>query len=96
MSEKILHLAPPLTHLDFNHLFTRMRENEETLQHGERLLHALSSITHPTLLSLNLGNNNILWKDQTRFDLLLDVLQIQHNLEDLNFFGSYFSAAQTE
>ena len=56
MSEKILHLAPPLTHLNFYGLFDS-EDDEEMLQHGERLLHALSSITYQTLLSLNLSNN---------------------------------------
>ena len=71
MSEKILNLKPPLTHLDLNDLF----REEETAQHGEQLLHALASFTQPTLLSLNLGKNSELWKNKARFELLLDVLE---------------------
>ena len=80
MSEKIFNLRPPLTHLDFSYLFRR----EEKAQQGEGLLHALASITKPTLLSLNLGFNEELWKDEARFGMLLDVLQLQYHLEDLN------------
>ena len=93
MSEKIFNLRPPLTHLDFHGLF----DSEETAQQGGGLLHALTStITKPTLLSLNLGRNDKLWTDEGRFGMLLDVLQLQYNLEDLNLAYSYFSAEQTE
>ena len=55
MIEKILHLKPPITHLDFSHLF-KDDDSEETLQKGEQIiLHPLASITLPTLISLNLG-----------------------------------------
>ena len=91
MSEKILNLRPPLTHLDFFWLFI----SEETAQQGEGLLRALASITQPTLLSLNLGDNEELWEDEARFNLLLDVLEQQNNLEDLNLTVSFFSAVQT-
>ena len=92
MSEKIFNLRPPLTHLDFHGLF----DSEETAQQGGGLLHALTSITKPTLLSLNLGKNDKLWKDEGQFGMLLDVLQLQYNLEDLNLERSIFSAEQTE
>ena len=73
MSNKILNLRPPLTHLDLYLLF----RNEENAQLGEGLLQTLASITQPTtLLFLNLGANKLLWKDQVRFDLLLDVLEL--------------------
>ena len=66
------------------------------LQHGEQLLRNISSITRPTLLSLNLGSNSILWKNEMRFKLLLDVLQQLHNLEKLNLDYNNFSATHTE
>ena len=79
MTEKILNLRPPLTHLDFREFFF-YKASEETLQQGERLLQALASITQPSLLSLNMGANSILWKDEARFNLLLEVLQQQSSL----------------
>ena len=75
MSEKILHLAPPITHLDFYGCFFNYEKSEDVLQKGKQLLHDISSISQPTLLSLNLGYNSILWEDEARFDLLLDVLE---------------------
>ena len=73
MSNKILNLTPPLTHLELSDLFKSL----ETAQQGEAILQTLASITQPpTLLSLNLGGNKILWEDQVRFDLLLDVLEL--------------------
>ena len=43
-----------------------------------------------------MGFNSCLWKDKARFDLLLDVLQLQYNLEDLDLERSKFSKVQTE
>lgn len=74
MIEKILHLAPTLTHLEFVDFFHYSDKSEETKKYGKRLLHAISSIREPTLISLNLGQNSILWKDEMIFVLLLDVL----------------------
>ena len=92
MSEKILNVSPPLTYINFFRLFT----SEETADEGHRLLHALTSITQPTLLSLDLGYNRLLWEADKRFSLLLDLLQQQYNLKVLNLRMNYFSAVQTE
>ena len=92
MCEKILNLRPPLTHLDFYMLFT----SEESAQKGEPLLQAIASIYRPILLYLDLGANELLWKDDKRFNMLLDVLQQQYNLEHLRLNLSRFSAVQTE
>ena len=90
MTEKIMQRRPPLTHLDLYDL------NVEA-KFGERLLHALhSSITEPTLLYLNLGGNSRWWEGESRFPLLLNVLEQQHNLDHLDLSGSEFSSAQTE
>ena len=71
MNDKILSLRPPLTHIDFNALFT----SEELAQkEGERILQAIASIAQPTLSYLDLGYNKYLWEDDSRFDLLLDVI----------------------
>ena len=92
MSQKIFNQRPPLAHLNFYDFFA----SEETAQQGEPLLHALATIMQPTLLSLDLGLNSKLWEDETRFNLLLDVLQHQYNIEDLNLAYSDFSSVQTE
>ena len=61
MIEKILHLSPPLTHLDFYEFFDYSDNNEETTQYGWKILLALSTFTKTTLIYLNLGSNYILW-----------------------------------
>ena len=95
MSQKILNQSPPLTHLDLYMLFNDV--GTALLQQGEGILHALAYTTRPTLLSLNLGYNYPLWMvGEARFNLLLNVLQQQYNLEDLNLRWSEFSALQTE
>ena len=92
MCEKIFNLRPPLTHIDFYWLFT----SEESVQKGEPLLQAIASIHRPIILYLDLGGNELLWKDDKRFNMLLDVLQQQYHLEHLRLNGSVFSAVQTE
>ena len=92
MCEKILNLRPPLTHIDFCMLFT----SEESVQKGEPLLQAIASIHRPIILYLDLGTNWLLWEDDKRFNMLLDVLQQQYNLEHLHLNASWFSAVQTE
>ena len=37
-----------------------------------------------------------MWKDGTKFDMLLDVLQQQHNLDHLHLMVSGFTSVQTE
>ena len=92
LSEKILNQRPPLTHLNLSKLV----DSDEEAKQGEQLLHALASILEPTLISLNLSFNKNLWRDGARFNLLLEVLQHQSNLEDLNLEKSGFSAEQTQ
>ena len=53
MSEKILNLRTPLTHIDFYALF----ETEELAQRGEPILQAIVNITKPIILYLDLGGN---------------------------------------
>ena len=92
MSEKILNLRTPLTHIDFYGLF----RSEELAQKGEPILQAIANITKPIILYLDLGGNKLLWEDDERFNMLLDVLQQQRNLDHLHLNESYFSAVQTE
>ena len=92
MSEKILNLRTPLTHIDFYALF----RSEELAHQGEPILQAIVNITKPIILYLDLGFNKELWKDDERFNMLLDVLQQQRNLDHLHLNESYFSAVQTE
>ena len=54
MSEKILHLAPPITHLDFYGCFFNYEKSEDVLQKGKQFLHDISSISQSTLLSLSI------------------------------------------
>ena len=85
MSEKILHLRPPITHIDFSCL-------KYTAEEGERLMNALSSLPQPTLLYFDLGRNKDWWKDgSSSFASLLDVLEQQHNLDHLHLALSEFS-----
>ena len=93
MSDKILRLRPSLTHIDFFALF---RSEELAQKEGERILQAIASIAQPTLSYLDLGCNDLLWKDDHRFDLLLDVIQQQHNLDHLHLNESFFSPVQIE
>ena len=71
MIQKIMNFRPPLTHIDFCVLFRSKEEAEQ----GEQILQAIVSITQPTLSYLDLGYNNLMWKDNAKFDMLLDVLQ---------------------
>ena len=93
MSDKILSLRPPLTHIDFYALF---KSEELAQKEGERILQAIAFIAQPTLSYLDLGGNHELWEDDSRFDLLLDVTQQQHNLDHLHLNYSFFSPVQTE
>ena len=68
-----------------------MFEFESTAQLGEKLLHTLATSNRRTLISLNLGDNDDLWKDEARFDLFLKVLQQQKNLEDLQLDSNLFT-----
>ena len=77
MSDKIMNIRPPLTHIDF--FYT----SKEFAQQGEPLLRAIASIRQPTLSYLDFGCNKFLWMDGAKFDMLLDVLQQQHNLDHL-------------
>lgn len=59
-------------------------------------MQAIASIAQPTLSYLDLGYNKYLWEYDSRFDLLLDVIQQQHNLDYLHLNESIFSPVQTE
>ena len=70
MSDKIMNLRPPLTHLEFSNLML----SKELAQQGGQILHNLASIAQPTLSYLDLGKNEDLWGDKARFNLLLKVI----------------------
>ena len=50
----------------------------------------------PTLLSLNLSNNQKWWENDVCFSLLLQVIQKQKNLKDFDLSGNKFTAEQTK
>ena len=73
-----------------------MFKSEDLAEQGKPILQAISSITQPTLSYLDLGENEELWKDDANFDMVLNILQQQHNLCHLDLNWSLFSELQTE